>query len=300
MYRSFYCLNPDNPSSLSKSFITYPVEFSELYNKILDDFDQFIYLLDTYKILKDCFKDFITFKANSDENFWKINKLLFNYVNVVYIFKEFSNNYSHEEELREIVNKYYNKNEWFKFICDYRNAVIHQFAIIKDIRENKEFYLNIDELANILKKSSNNRKKDKNKIAFANNLTSKYYDYSIFFNQNHYLNLTEIIKNANHEIYEMYEEIVEKAYEKYIEPDILKLIKYSYRNDDKYFYTFIINQNDEFDFFEPNFNLENFIWLIFSNKHINKKILKKIIILLKKNKYTCFLHYNFNINNFLQ
>lgn len=102
MYRSFYCLNLDDTSNLLKSFITYLVEFSELYNKILDDFDQFIYLLDTYKILKDCFKDFITFKENSDENFWKINKLLFNYVNVVYIFKELFNNYSHEEELREI------------------------------------------------------------------------------------------------------------------------------------------------------------------------------------------------------
>lgn len=249
MYYGFYCLNPNDTSNPLNSNHTYSDEFPKLYNKILDNLDQFIYLLDTYTIIKDCFNDFSSFETNSNnEKFWKINKLLFNYVNSVYIFKEFANNYSHDTELKIIINNYYKKDKWFRFICDYRNAVIHQFSIIKDIGKNDEYFLNIDELVKVLNKSSKNRKKDKNKIEFANKLKTKYYHYYVDSNQTCYLNLTEIIKNVDHEITELYEELVDKAYKKYVKPNIIKLIEYCYKKNNIYFYTFIINQNDKNDY----------------------------------------------------
>lgn len=299
MYNSFYRLNPDDTSDLLQFANTYSDDFSKSYNKIIYDFDQFIYLLDTYKILEDCSKDFITFTTNSQEDFWKVNKLLFNYVNAVYIFKEFSNNYSQENELKTIIDNYYEKDKWFRFICDYRNAVIHQFGIIKDMRK-KEFYLNIDELAKVLKESSKNRKNDKNKIAFANKLTSKFYDYSVIFNGNHFLNLKDVVKNVNHEIDELNDKLVYKAYEKYIRPNLLKLLKYSYIENDKYFYTFIINQNDKMDFFEPNFNLEYFIFSTILNTTKHKKIIENTMSLLRDNKYTYFISYNSSIDKLTQ
>lgn len=179
----------------------------------------------------------------------------------------------------------------------HRNAVIHQFSIIKDIGKNDEYFLNIDELVKVLNKSSKNRKKDKNKIEFANKLKTKYYHYYVDSNQTCYLNLTEIIKNVDHEITELYEELVDKAYKKYVKPNIIKLIEYCYKKNNIYFYTFIINQNDKNDYFEPNFHLEDFINQIFL-KTINKDVLEDIMNLLKKNKYTYFLDSNTSIDTF--
>ena len=139
-----YCDDPNKPV-LQAGNIKYESDFQQEYIDKLKEIDRFTYLIDMYTIMESCAEDLISIKIEDVNDFWKVNKALLNYVNAVYSYKEFVNSY--DPPLREIKEKYYLHKKWYRFVCDYRNRVIHQSTIIKDYSPgSNEIYIDLDEV----------------------------------------------------------------------------------------------------------------------------------------------------------
>ena len=124
-------------------------------------FDRFIYLACMYRIIVDCSKDFEVFRVEKKQEFWRVNKYLLNYVNSIYSFKEYIRNcYGKDSSTYKIVDRYFEKGEWFTFICNYRNRIIHQSTVIKDYdMKTGEVYICLEELIDAAKQQMNENNK---------------------------------------------------------------------------------------------------------------------------------------------
>ena len=145
MYVTEYCDNPHNIllHCYSKQYDDSIVQECDIRQ---NEMDRFLYLVDGFMIIRDCAQDIQAISQCSEKEFWHVNKLLLNYLNSVYCYHEFVNAYN--PSLKSIVEKYYkrqNGNRWYRFICEYRNRVVHRSSIIKDYSKD-DAYLDLDEL----------------------------------------------------------------------------------------------------------------------------------------------------------
>ena len=129
MYCLEYCEDPEH-GELHSSGRFFDDSFQADASLRLAELDRFMYLVDMFRIIEDCAKDFLSIEASKNIQFWKINKFLLNYVNAVYSLKEYVNSYV--PLLKKVTERYYQSEDWYRFICDYRNRIIHQTAIFKD------------------------------------------------------------------------------------------------------------------------------------------------------------------------
>ena len=81
-----------------------------------------------------------------DEDYWKVNKALLNYVNAVYSFREMAKNSI--LQIESITEKYYKRCQWYRFVCDFRNSVIHG-AVISTDYDKEDAYVILDKLIDI-------------------------------------------------------------------------------------------------------------------------------------------------------
>ena len=87
------------------------------------------------------------------DSFWVENKYLLDYVNAVYNLKEFLENYDHVNDYRSRiyspVNKAYKDiNGWFRFICEFRNCLIHHYGLVKDVDMKGKLWVCYEEFIN--------------------------------------------------------------------------------------------------------------------------------------------------------
>lgn len=129
MFELEYCSNPEI-GELHSSGIKFDYQYDVEFDSKLKTLDKFLFLVDMHTIIDSCAKDFLEITIDDFDEFWKINKRLLNFVNAVYGYKEYVNSY--EPSLKSITEKYYNMKKWYRFLCDFRNYIIHQSIIIKD------------------------------------------------------------------------------------------------------------------------------------------------------------------------
>lgn len=147
MYVLEYCDDPEK-GRLFNGERQFDDNFCDEYEEYLIALDRFMYLLDMFQIIKSCAAYLAELPAGEEFPFWQVNKALINYLNAVYSYKEYINSY--DPPLKTITDGYYYNRKWYRFVCDYRNRVIHQSTIIKD-RSTKsgDVFINLDEIISI-------------------------------------------------------------------------------------------------------------------------------------------------------
>ncbi len=253
----------------------------------LSGLDRFIYLTDMFKIIESCSADLFAIDPQKGIQFWEINKCLLNYVNAVYSLKEYVNNYA--PPLKSVTESYYNLMGWYRFICDYRNRIIHQTAIIKDFSpKSGNIYIDLDELIQI-QSGVINESSDKHKHNAERFLTilKKQVNTSTVIDDRHYLDMKSIIRKADAEIEKMKNEVLKYAFNNSISAILNWLLTLIYWKNNIEQYVFIINE-DTMDCFEPNSAIESFVYYILEVLRPEDSVVKLIQETLLERKYTFF------------
>ena len=301
MYRTSFTDRPEDDVRYDGS-ITYEDSFGREFQKHLDSLDRFIFLLDMFRILDSCKNDLLSFEGYKGNDIWPdINKVLLNYLNAAFSLREYVNHY--DPPLRKVTEKYYKKKKWYRFICDYRNSVIHQTVLIRDwmARSNK-LYIDKDALIlaqtdHILKKEANqdNQTSVDNAKRHLEVIKSLECDPDIKMKTGKNLvDMKRIVIDASTEIDEMKKEVLDYAYKKDIAPQLLWLLSVMIKKEDSYKYTFIYNEayydSQDWEKYnarccEPNFAFEHFAYSIFCALGKDNPISRYIINFMRIHGY---------------
>ena len=273
MYTVKYTDNPGSDEELLSCSCTYNDNFANEYEACLTSLDRFIFLVDMYRIVRSCTADLLDLKGGQDTDFWYINKILINYLNAVFSYKEYVNSY--EPPLKEITDDYYYNQKWYRFVCDYRNRVIHQSTIIRDRSvKTGDIFIDIDDmirtqnevLASLIADSAPKESSIKNAKRFLAELESLLpKNPAEAKGDKHFRSMKEIANQADQELLAMHEKVLWYAYRNGVLPAISWLLSKTFKDAGQYKYTFIVNEEwiyipDKQDTacFEPNFSLESF------------------------------------------
>ena len=222
MYEVEYCNKPEN-GEIKSAHQQLDNCFCDGFHKKLKDLDRFIFLVDMHTIIESCAEDLKNIAIDDFDMFWKVNKRLLNYVNAVYGYKEYVNNY--DPPLSVITESHYKQRKWYRFICDFRNYIIHQSIIIKDYRPaDADIFINIEEIIDILAAYPYpNGWQRQNAENFSKWLEILKAD-SVPIKDSHYLSMKYIVKQVNEELSEMKEDVFRYAFDKRIKPALQWLI----------------------------------------------------------------------------
>lgn len=255
MFEVEYCDDPNNVE-LNSADIKYDLKFADEFDKKLTCLDKCMFLVDMYTIIESCGAELLSICIVEDE-FWKINKCLLNFVNAIYAYKEYLSNY--EPSLESITSKYYNKKTWYRFICDFRNYIIHQSLIIKEYRPfDGEIFVNIEEIKESLIKYEYTKEWQKRKADdFVKWIETFKPDASII-EEKHFYSMKKITTLVLKEIKQMKKEILSYIYRKSIKSTVEWLIEKIIKVEGVFKYTFIVDKISQ-SVYEPNYALENFV-----------------------------------------
>lgn len=253
----------------------------------------------SFNVINSCSQDFLNIGEGGLTEFWEINKYFLNYLNAVYSYKEFINSYS--PSIKDISNRYYYKQRWYRFVCDYRNRVIHQSTIIKNRNPSTgDIYIDYMEIRSIqekiiqslkiklineteIEKKDNIKKQLTNATRILTNWDNLIGKDPIMIQGKPYKSMKEIIQNANAEIYDLHNDILSFVFENAVKTALKKLLSWSHK-DNEYHYTFIVNKALSV-VYEPMYVIEDFYKVMLMSLGKNHCICQKIKNLLSDNHY---------------
>ncbi len=282
-----FCDNPNNPI-LIPGQVSYSDTFEYEFISQSKALDKFIYLVDMYRIIESCASELVNVSIDETEEFWKINKFLLNYVNSIFSYKEFVNSY--DPPLKKITEHYYQQKKWYRFVCEYRNRVIHQSTIIKDYCPgSKDIFVDLDDVIEIQEGFQfKNDYQRKNSEKFKGILEELKKESKVRKGKN-YLSMKYVVICANEEIREMKDEVLLIAFNKGVKPVLEWLISLIPIVDGNFKYAFIVNKESSPDsVYEPNYVLEDFYRKMFKCLGVENLISKEITNLFKQYKYENF------------
>lgn len=274
MYQRKYYRDQKITNDVTRTFSDEEVRDFESNFLILDDF---LYLIDMYRIMKENKEAFVSFQPQHGTDFPELNRRLLNYVNAVYSYREYL--LSYDPPLGKIVDDYHRKNGWYRYIIDYRNIVIHQSVLIKAFGNKSgkpivQIEADIDTMRRLIERKekrlgdpeyqrwTNSIQKDigtaKDYIKLLSRLPEKIQTTvrsDIRNNRTvHCVDMDQIIELAQKEIDSLHHEAIQKLLPQII-PTIEWLLSLIYQVDDTYMDTFIVNEEIR-DVFSPNEALE--------------------------------------------
>ena len=303
MFVTEYCTDPDNIGKLYSGSKKYDDSISEEYDQKRKTLDRYLYLVDNYTIILDCSRDLRGIAPHSDDGFWRVNKCLLNYVNAVFCYREFIRSYN--PPLTRTADQFYsfdNGKEWYRFVCELRNHVIHQSIIINYFDpDTGDIYIDLSDLEAKQKK----KMKDKN---LENNVGAVY-----FLNMIQRLSKTpdrmsagkplysmkRIAINADKEIKEMSDSILLEAYKKAVRPIIKWLLLMVQCNEEGMYYTFLVDKTRKHAPIEPNYSIEWYFKCMLQRLKKENIIIHNMRHLLETNGYKYFYDGGSDISTFI-
>lgn len=310
---SLFPLNGDN---------SYNNDFLTEYDKKREVLDRFLYLVDTYIIIEDCTRDLLANMPQSSDTFWKSNKCLLNYVNAVFCYREFVNSYN--PSLTDITDKYYDEKDghkWYRFICDYRNRIVHQSVIVKDyIRSAGELLVDLDDLIKCQDTAINDLQQDfnatpKNQHGKRNRIQGKLANAKRFKSRieelaanphyekdgHRYYYLKTIARLGDTEISEMNDKVLDFAYEGAVLPvlcEILDMVQYEF--DGQAQYTIIRRDVGKDEWASPNDTIEWYFRHLLLRLTPEHSICQKMKALLEERRYLYIYSQECDLNTFIE
>lgn len=279
MYVLEFCDNPES-GELFDGHLSFDDSLSDDYIEHLKALDRFMYLADMFRIVRSCSSDLQELHVGDDIEFWMINKTLINYLNAVYSYKEYVNSY--DPPLKEITDGYYYKRKWYRFVCDYRNRVIHQSTIIKDCStKTGDIFIDLDEMIAIqsdviaeLEKQKQAYPKDQKKYQRQIDNAQRFMQEIRSFDPSptmtsldgkRFQSMKVIAHEADEEIASMNDDILMYAYSNGVLPALEWFLSRIHRADDEYKYTFLVNkaligitEKESVFCYEPTHSIESF------------------------------------------
>lgn len=284
---TFFYVDTNNENLISTEYEAEDTIEKELAEKV-DVLDDYVYLASIYRIFLDCADDFEEFRVERKKDFWKSNKYLLNYVNAMYTFKEYvENKYEKSSPVRGIANKYYCNAQWYTFLCNYRNRIIHQSTVIKDYDKNSgDVYICLDELVDAAKKQMKESSKGKdNAQRFIDFVKAHYTDPAT--NGKHYIGAKKVMELANEEILQMSNEIFKSIFDDEIQPCLKWFLSTTLKGKENYFNTYLV-QDETRRNIQINFFLEDYLVNIFYMLGSNFDAVKTWVSMYKENGYKLF------------
>lgn len=305
MYITEYCDDPDNIILMERGRNTFDDSIFKEYEEKLKILDRYMLLVDTYAIVIDCSSDLQVIIPQSEDAFWKVNKCLLNYVNAVYCYHEFVNSY--DPPLKVITDKYYNEENgkfWYRFVCDYRNRIIHQSVILRDFDPgNGDVFIDLDELIEeqnkIISDTSKKPKEISNARRFLRKIKTLANTPHRVRDERRLWSMKVVAKSTDQEITDMSNEVLLHAFRKAILPVFEWLLFLVHSEDGIPKYTFIINKDFKDSELEPNHSLEWFIKKVVRSLGKNNNVCQEMRELLISRGYTHFYNGNCDIDEFI-
>lgn len=298
MFELEYCSNPEI-GELHSSGIKFDYQYDVEFDSKLKTLDKFLFLVDMHTIIDSCAKDFLEITIDDFDEFWKINKRLLNFVNAVYGYKEYVNSY--EPSLKSIIEKYYNMKKWYRFLCDFRNYIIHQSIIIKDYRPSDgDVFINIEEVVSLLSEYDYpNDRYRRNAEEFTKWLEC-FKDDSLEIKDDIFLSMKNVTSLVVDEMSQMKNDVLLYAYRKSIQPSIEWLIKQIPIIDGKFQYVFVVDKgNLPESVREPNYAMEDFVRRMIKSLGAESVICKELFTVLSEKKYDYFYDGNCDFEDFI-
>lgn len=286
MYTVFYA-DENNENLISSDYEAEDVIEKDLAEKV-GVLDEYVYLASMYRIFLDCADDFEVFRVERKKDFWKSNKYLLNYVNAMYTFKEYiENKYEKDTPVRRIANKYYRNTKWYTFLCNYRNRIIHQSAVIKDYDKNSgDVYICLDELVDAAEQQMQESSKGKdNAQRFIDFVKAQYADPAT--DGKHYIGAKKVMAFADEEIRQMSNEIFKSLFDDEIRPCLEWFLSTTLKGKEKYYNTYLV-QNETRRNVQINFFIEDYLVNVFYMLGSSFDAVKSWISLLKEKGYDVF------------
>lgn len=313
MYKTKYTDNPGSNEELLPCSCTHDDNFATDYETCLNNLDRFMFLVDMYRIVRSCTADLLALKSGQDTDFWYINKILINYLNAVFSYKEYVNSY--EPPLKEITDDYYYNQKWYRFVCDYRNRVIHQSTIIRDRSvKTGDIFIDIDDmirtqndvLAALIADPNSKESSIKNAKRFLSELESLLpVQTTKPKGDKHFRSMKEIARKADQEILAMNDKVLWYAYRNGVLPTLRWLLSKAHKEGGQYRYTFIVNEEwinipekEDIACFEPNYSLESFYSYLLQALGKENSICTAIRNILKADGYTYVYELNCSLEEF--
>ena len=324
MYKIKYCDYPENRDELKEAGYCFKQKDQLLEKKSL--LDKYLDLPIINKIINSCSDDILTPPDNGKREYWEISKYTLNYLNAVYYYRCYLENFYNDKDKTIIkidsVVKKLNLSNNFRFICEYRNRTIHQSlvaryyksvsgeaffnldtlirkqnnyinTIIKDINKSTklrdEENISIEEqkkIDNIIAK----KKASKENAQWFKNRLNEYAKESCEFDcrGKKLKSLSEIISNATLEINKINEELMLEIYDQKIAPAMNWILSNIYIENGEYKYTFFYNEDDDYDFYEPISILTEFYGILINELGQDHLVCNKIHDFFIKNHLDYF------------
>ena len=256
--------------------------------------DNYIYLVILYRIIMDCYNDFNSFRVEYKNDFWKVNKYLLNYVNAIYSFKEYIKNcYGQTSDVYKIVDGYYQTTNWYTFLCNYRNRIIHQSAVIKDYDvKSGDAYIDFDDLIELtklhIKSSRTGEENGKKFIRFL----ERQYPKTKLNGDHHYMSAKRVFNSVNNEVKAMANKIFIHLYEKELKDSFTWFLSMTLQDkEERYLSTYIIQDETNINF-QTNYYLEDYIVNIMFTLGKSFDVVNMLIKFLKDEGYLYFFTQN--------
>lgn len=299
MFEVEYCNNPEL-GDIHSTGIKYNYAFDVEFDAKLKDLDKFLFLVDMHTIIDSCGDDLLSINIGDSDEFWKINKRLLNFVNAVYGYKEYVNSY--EPSLKSITEKYYNMRKWYRFICDFRNYIIHQSIIIKDYRPfDGDVFINIEEVARLLSEYEYTKDWQRQNAKEFTEWIETFKEDSLEIKDNHFLSMKNVTSLVMKEMSQIKDEVLMFAYEKSIKPSLVWLLEQIPKIDGIFQYAFIVDKaNLPESVREPNYALEDFVRRMIKTLGDDSIICKELLNLLEREGYSLFYNGNCGIKDFIK
>lgn len=298
MFEVEYCKNPEI-GDIHSTDIRYDYDFDVEFDAKLKDLDKFLFLVDMHTIIDSCGDALLSVTIDDFDEFWKINKLLLNFVNAVYGYKEYVNSY--EPSLKPITEKYYNAKKWYRFFCDFRNYIIHQSIIIKDYRPyDGDIFIRIEEVAELLSEYDYPKEWQRHNAEEFTKWIEGFKEDSLKIKDDHFLSMKNITSLVMTEMRHMKDEVLLYAYKKSVKPSLKWLLEQIPKVEGKYQYAFIVDKtNLPESVREPNYALEDFFRRTIKTLGEESVICKELFSLFNNVGYLFFYDGNCSIENFI-
>lgn len=299
MFEVEYCNDPEW-GDIHSTGIKYDYAFDVEFDAKRKDLDKFLFLVDMYTIINSCGNDLLSITIGDFDEFWKINKRLLNFVNAIYAYKEYVNSY--EPSLKSITEKYYNMRKWYRFICDFRNYIIHQSIIIKDYRPSDgDVFINIEEVAGLLSEYDYPKDWQRRNAEEFTEWIKIFKGDSLEIKDNHFLSMKNVTSSVMKEMSQMKNEVLMFAYKKSIKPSLVWLLEQIPKIDGIFQYAYIVDKlNLPESVCEPNYALEDFVRRMIKTLGDDSIICKELLNLLDREGYSLFYKGNCEIKDFIK
>lgn len=287
MFVQEFCDEPEK-AQLHESGKKYDYPFDKEFDAKLNNLDRFLFLVDMHKIIESCAEDLRESSLEDMDDFWKINKLLLNFANAVYSYKEYVNSY--EPSLKPITESYYNKKGMYRFICDFRNYIIHQSVIIKDYNpSNKGLLIKIEDVTEQIGSYTYPKDWQKKNAEEFKTWIEKFKASSRIINGSHFLNMKDLVKQVMMELELLKGEVLLYAYNNGVKETLEWLLQQIPVVEDKYQYAFIVDkENLPSSVREPNYAYEDFIRRMIKALGKDSMVYAELCRLTTEKKYLFF------------